>query len=266
MRRNLTLSVFVLLAISACTPVFGQKGWQVGVRAFPSLSFFLNSDDMDNTDYRLTGGVSAGVFGGYGFNEHISLVSNVLYANIGQRYITETYQETAVDPETGESRTYDIDVEQERRLSYMQLPIMFKYSTNAERKFAFFGQLGPQLGYLIGANDYSNDRRFTPIIPPYSQEAGFPYEEIDRYERLQVSAAAGVGLDIKLRFNLRMNIQLRGVYGILDVEDKDVEYRLRTNGIEETVNFWGSDRAATNPVQAALGIGFTYIFIPRFHY
>ena len=266
MRRIFTLSAIILLTSLIAAPAFAQKGWQLGVRAFPSLTWLLNSDDMDNTDYRITGGVSAGIAAGYGFNEHISLVSNVLYANVGQRMITETYQEIDVDPETGEERTYDIDVEAERRLSYMQLPLMFKYTSNAERKFSFFGQLGPQLGVLVGANESTNDRRYQADFPPYSVTAGYPDDPIDSYNRLDLSAAAGIGLDIKLRFNIRMNIQLRAAYSVLDIENKDLQYNIRTNGIEETVNYWGNDRATTNPLQAALGIGFSYIFIPRFHY
>lgn len=264
MARFLLGILFFCCAVSAVA----QRGFQLGVRAIPQFTLQHNSNDFDNYDYILSGGVSGGLAFGYGFNDHISVVSNFLYGNVGQSWITDTY--TEIDSLNG-GEPREVDVRQDRRLGYLQIPVMFKYASNQEKKLSVFGMVGPQLDVLLKAEWEDNDRRYAPEIPPYAAVTGYPTEEIDRYNRVGLSAVAAVGLDIKLRFNLRMNIQARFAASLLDIEDKDVDFRIRQNGVETQENYWdyatgNTGRGVTRNLSAGLSIGFNYVFIPKFHY
>jgi hypothetical protein len=262
MRRIVLVAVCIAANLFAINALYAQRGIQLGLRAMPTSIWMLNQDDSDSsTEYRFTAGMSAGLMAGYGLNDNMSIVANFLYASTGQNLLTDVY--TEADATTGDLR--EIEVKTERRLRYFQLPVFFKYSSNAERKVAVFGMLGPQLGILLSARDENNDRRYTPEFPPYSQVANFP-EPIDRYQRIDLQAVGAVGIDVKLRFNLKMNLQARFGYSLLDVENKDRTYDIRTNGVVQEVNYWGEDRAVTRNLFGGLMLGFTYVFIPKFHY
>jgi Outer membrane protein beta-barrel domain len=271
MRQRFLLASAFLLAVTCTTVTTGnaQRGIQVGLRVTPQLSMMPSGSYADSLDRTATGGVSGGISIGYGFNYRSSLILEALYSSQGQNF-EYTYPNPTFT--AGSNLPEDIEVRRTVRMRYLKLPVMFKYGTDMERKYAIYGMLGPQFEYLFSVDDDNNDRReYTnePYLPSGERAAGFPWEDIDRYNRVNISVVGAFGLDVKLRFNLRMNLQVRADYGLLDVRKKDVEFNVNANGVDQTYNYWDDYLQHTDPIRnlnVGLTLGFTYIFIPRFHY
>ncbi len=260
------------LLLIALSIAFAQKGWYVGLRVVPQNTWLLNQQDSDapaeQFSYVFTYGVAAGIGGGYAFSPHLGIKTEILYSSEGQAHSYETLV-------NGEPLT----VVRELRLRYVKLPLMFKISTNTERKYAFYFQAGPQFSYLLSVKEYDNNPAYPheatlPIDPPGEPDYYNVPNRYDTFNPYVIGAVAQIGLEIKLRFNVKMHAALRVDYGFTDVENKNAKYTVYQNGVAQEVPFYSSytlphykdPRPPTNPLTAGLLIGFSYLFIPQLHY
>jgi len=262
MKKLGLLALLLTLTVS----VWAQRGWQIGLRAMPHTTWLLNQTDSDAGKdvfaYKTTWGMAAGLWAGYGINNHMTVGLNVFYSSQGQNH---TYE--VPDAQGGKDTVLN-----ELRLRYVKIPLLFKLSTDAERKFSYYIEAGPQIGILASVNEENDNKNYVPF-PPVGVQYYDDYPT--RYETFQpvvVSGVVGFGVDVKLRFNLRMNISARFEGSFHDVEKKSVTYtQMLTDGsanagVPTTEYYYPQDRAATFNLVGSLGIGFTYTFIPRFHY
>lgn len=239
----------------------------------------LNPDDRDlpedSVSFEMTYGVSTGLAAGYMFNNHIGLFGQLLYSSQGQdhRYFYRSNLNNEQDT--------TISVLHQLRQRYFKIPLLFKLTTDGRNKFVYGIELGPQLDYLVSIDESNNETRYAYPYPPGQVYTDFP-DRIDTFERLNLSLAFAAGVDIKLRFNLKMNVQFRMDYGFFDLEDKGETFNLTERGNTRSVDYYGTtpdlqpnyargltyqpDRASTHPLTAGLTIGFTYLFIPDLHY
>lgn len=256
--------------------VQAQKGWQVGLRVTPMATWLHNSTDAarpkDSLDYVQSYGVSAGLAFGYCFNNHIGVMANVLYSSEGQNH---TY--LLPTPAGGKLDT----VLTELRLRYIKVPLLFKINTNAERKYVLAAEIGPQFSFMTSCDERDNGKRYQYPSPPYTYFTNMP-NRYSTFNIFNMGAVLGVGLDVKLRFNLKMNVQARMDYAFLNVENQDAKFDVTEKGITREVNYYNytpnihpnytqerayiQGRAASRPMTLGFSIGFTYVFIPNFHY
>lgn len=265
MRRVNTGLLFLMLALAGTT-TYAQRGIQLGLRVNPQWTSILNGSFADTLTKKMTFGVGVGASVGYGFNDNMSLLVEGWYSSQGQHFTYEYPNPAFV---AGSDLPEERTVTREIRMRYLKIPVLFRYGTNTERKYAIYGMLGPQFEYLMNLEDRNNDPRYTYTTDPYVETANFPQEAIDPYNRINVSVVGAFGLDIKLRYNLRMNLQVRADYGLLDIRDTEYTYTERRNGVETELNYWEDHQkitSASNNLNVGLTLGFTYIFIPRFHY
>jgi hypothetical protein len=264
------------------TTAMAQVGWQLGMRAIPSRTWVLNGADgdiqsrwPDSLSRVGTYGVQFGLAYGYCFTKNLGAMGNLIYSTQGQHH---TYAYLKLDAD-GQYRK--VTVLNELRLRYVKLPFMFKYTTDSDRKVAFAAEIGPQLSFLVSELERTGDKRFRFEQMPNYYITNFP-RRIETLRRTDFGAVVGVGADVKLRFNIKMNIQLRWDMGFVDVEKKDETFDLTVDGITQEVKYYdfrppndpnytlhrdySSRRGASNNMTLGLGIGFTYIFIPNFHY
>jgi len=251
---------------------YAQKGWYVGARVVPLTSWMLNQQDMDapasQFTYEWTYGVAGGFGGGYAFTTHLALMADLLYSSQGQKHSYQTIVNNQVDT-----------VFNELRLRMVKLPVMFRVSTNTERKYAWIFQLGPQVDYLVSVKEYDMNPAYPhdnqlPHDPPGQPDFYNVPKRYDTFKRWNLSAVAQTGLEIKLRFNLKMHAHLRVDYGITDIENKSATYDVYQYGQLKTVPFYSETtrphykegRPATHNLTAGVLIGFSYVFIPRLHY
>jgi hypothetical protein len=247
-----------------------QRGFHLGFRAMPQSTWMLNSDDADTDkdvySYEATFGMAAGAVGGYGFNDHIGLVANLVYSHQGQNHLYKVLNTS------GEL----VEVRNELRLNYIKLPIMGRFNTQGDKKFVYSLEVGPQLNFLTSVRESNSDKNYQPLEPPGVTYTNYP-DRYDTFKPFLMSAVLGLGVDVKLRYNVRMNVQLRVDYALMDAEQKDVEFQVTQAGLSETVKYYeynrdpskaryNPGRPATTNLVGSFGIGFSYIFIPRFHY
>ncbi len=268
MRIFLTLFALILSA-----NLYAQRGWYLGARVIPQSTWILNSQDSDASEadfsYVYTYGVAAGIGGGYAFTEHLGVMADLLYSSQGQAHSydaivgTETFRFT-----------------DEIRLRYLKIPVMFRLSTNTERKTAFTFQVGPQLSYLVSVKQYVGNTNYPHNNQLPRDPEGEPdfYNVPDRYntyETLVFDVAGGIGVEVKLRYNLKMHLQFRADYSLSDTENKEASYDVYQNGQVTNVKFYDSpytyphytgNRPKSSNLTGGLLLGFSYVFIPKFHY
>jgi hypothetical protein len=256
-------------ALVASNTAFAQRGWQVGMFALPQYSIMYNATDMsspkDVYGYRPTFGVGVAFLAGYGFTNNLGLRANLMFSDQGQ---SNTY---VLPNEELKLTEYTRDL----RLRYLKLPILFRWNSDPEKKAAATIETGPQLDFLVNVNEQTSDKVYRPFPPIGQTFTGYPSRSTT-FNPVNFSWVLAAGVDVKLRYNIKMNIQVRFDAGFVDVEKKDAKFLITENGntIEQKYYEYGiynpavtgKTRGRSTNMTVGLGIGFYYIFIPRFHY
>lgn len=149
----------------------------------------------------MTSGVTFGLVARYAEERHFGLIAEL---NLTQRGWAEAYE-----PETALSYS--------RHFTYLQLPVM-THIFFGSRKFRFFVNLGPEIGYMIGdrisANfDYANIK----AVPDYPSNRRFEQLDMKVARRFDYGIAAGLGGEARLKRKHSIMIEARFYYGIANV-------------------------------------------------
>lgn len=266
MKRRLLLFQGMLLILLLSGGAIAQRGLHLGLRVMPQYTALLNADDSkaDDAVYKakLSWGFAFGFSSMYALNNHLSFGTNLLYSSQGQQY---TYQyATSGNPVTVTNRL---------QLRYVKMPILARYSTDATQKSAFFVEGGVQPGWLISTIENSNDKRFVPLPPTYITYNLYP-DRMETLNKLLLAGVLGAGGEFKLRYNVKLNLQIRVEYGFTDVEDKTATFTQSVQGEQREALYYETprDRApqyapgrpATHAFATSLCFGLDYVFIPRF--
>jgi len=233
---SLALVLFVLINVSA------QKGKEIVLGAGGGITStaIINQNfyGEPEIDFVPKIGYSAFFNAGYYFNEYIAVNAEINYSAQGQKY---EGKQSFTDPNTGTAYSFS-KVERDIKLSYLNVPLFFKYSFGTHKaKFRFM--VGPQLGYLLEATqDYVRDgKKIGTVITDldgkdFVTDAG---EITDRFESIDFSFALDVGTDIYFTKQLYLSVGFRGNYGFKDINA--APYRLNDIGGEYSPshNLWG---------------------------
>ncbi|MEL6192716.1 MAG: outer membrane beta-barrel protein [Bacteroidota bacterium] len=244
-----------LFTICFCLLLSGTLSAQeffIGAQVIPQQSWLLNQDDADlpESQYKqeFLGGVAAGIKGGYRLGK-IRLETGLLYSQEGGRYSLEN----------ASGERYD----QTTRLEYLKVPLIVGFlPTELERKWNAFVGAGVQMDYLVRAYTYNDNTDYQPPVPdnylnyPSTREAFAP---------IGLRGVGQVGVDVKLTYELSMNMYLRVDYLFSDVEDKEESFVIVEDGESREQLFWpyvrGAERtASTHPISMGLVIGLNYAF------
>ncbi len=145
-------SMIIIAAISAKAQVqYGIKGGMNVSNIFGAHSATDDGDIFDNENplvYSTRIGYYGGAFANIPVKGIFSLQPEIIYSLQGAHY-----KQTVTDPNTFETITYSGN----QNLSYLQVPIMAKFTFNKK----FFAQTGPQIGYLLGAKAKSSGQTTT---------------------------------------------------------------------------------------------------------
>ncbi|MBX3102208.1 MAG: PorT family protein [Bacteroidetes bacterium] len=245
---------------------YAQKGLHLGIRIMPQYTQLRNADDASAPEtahsYQTTWGMTAGFSSMYALDNYWSFGTNLLYSSQGHTY-THSY-----DTGLGSMAT----ATNEQRLRYVKMPFLVKWNTDATQKLAFMVEGGLQPGLLISAEETRRNLRIEPAGPPYVTYNQYP-DRKDTYQAFQLWGVLGAGAEVKLRYNVKLNLSLRAEYGFLDAEDKSATYRRTVLGETTTQPFYSprpdrpsftDNRPSSHWLTAGLNIGITYVFIPHF--
>jgi hypothetical protein len=251
--KKTKLLLFPVLMCLLASPALGQKGLKLGAFLQPQASVLYNDYDqsLDEDDYRLgiLDGIGAGLSLGYDFNDYIGFRLQGIYSLQGGKYTNRRDINTR--------NTYVT------RLEYLKVPLMLHFNSNpTNRKAVFVFEAGAQLGLLTRAWEYNDNPAFDPGIP--SNFSNFPTTK-ETFVPYTVSLVGGIGFDVRLNYDLQMNLRLMGDYTLQDVEDKDQTYRVSQNGNTVDAKYWEWARditrnAETYGITGGLLIGVTWMF------
>lgn len=270
-----TIIAFFVACIIGCIgiqPLVAQRGLAVGFRMTPLMTTMLNQTDSDAPDnvfkWTPTFGVCAGISIGYNFSNYFGIYAHGLYSNQGQHNYFSFQNEN----------DQKIEVKNELRLRYFKFPLLLRFSTNAQKKYAFTAEIGPQLEWLHSVDERDFDPRYNGNLPPKQnrpdyQTLNFPSRE-RTFKELNYGIVFAPGLDIKLRYNMKVVAALRFDYTFNDVEDKNITYDFVRNGVNTVTPFYsevtranfGPNRAKSTNVTAGITIGLNYLFLKRINY
>ncbi|MCK7591444.1 PorT family protein [Subsaxibacter sp. CAU 1640] len=170
-----------------------------GVKAGANLSN-LNTD-LDSEKYLL--GFHVGGLAEIPLGAKFSIQPELLYSLEGAKLEDEFSFED-------EGITYGLDFKEEVKLSYLQLPVMFKYRMTD--KFSF--EAGPQVGYLLNAkSEYDSTLRVGGDT--------FSDSGSEKIKDQVKSIAFGVNFGLGYQFTNNMFIQGRYHLGLSDLDDTD---------------------------------------------
>ena len=137
-----------------CRGNFDQSGINFGLSAGVNGSFILHQYTYGAKElpYASTVRLSVGMNAGYNFTEHLGVAMEMYYSGQGQNY-----KDDVGNP----------PLERHISLSYLQVPLMFKYSAG-EGNSQFYVMAGPQFGFLLNSSiTYNGTEQLT------SQSSGF---------------------------------------------------------------------------------------------
>ncbi len=148
-------------------------------------------------------GLNAGLFINYSSDSRLGFKAELLYTGMG---------------------TYYNNSEQERNLTYLQLPVMGVLYLNEKGK-AFRPKIfaGPYLSYLLSAKDHQ----------------GKDYNTVNEdFEKIDVGLKAGAGFNYRLNNKVWLNTELYVIGGIADISpDKNVRIRNQSLGLNVGLSF-----------------------------
>lgn len=183
------------------TSATAQQGVYIGVNATPGFNLIVNQNAW-NTDenpqpeleYRNTFGFRPAAVLGYHFTPRIAIQTEVGYLKMGQKY---------------EGVQYDLYTTREIRMNYVQIPLLFKYSSLAPNA-RFHFMIGPQVGILTGAN-----ADIYRTGDPLNQYEDKDVEE--RFNHVDVAIVTDIGTDIPVNshfiitFGLRLHMSVKDI-------------------------------------------------------
>src|SRR5690349_5084304 len=88
MKKAILLSVAAAITSFTATTASAQKGYYVGAQGATQLSVMFNKTDLDKdgTDYKSKLGTTIGIGGGYNFNKHMGVGTEVMFSTMKQKF------------------------------------------------------------------------------------------------------------------------------------------------------------------------------------
>lgn len=253
--KNLVLSLFACTLFSVLQ---AQTGAHLGVQGGFNSVWILNQNNygFQELDYSRKFGFLAGASFGYNFEETIGMQVDLQYVTLGQDYFDLSKDFCNIDND-GDNKPDKVETFRYVDLSYLQIPVMFKYTSARKKKEVISIHLmaGPTFGVLTGADmlyeadtlALFNDTYFAIpgdsidyMVPEFFQSTATETAK-DYFTKLDIGLLFDFGLDIYLSDNLYVSPALRFYAGATDINAKAT--RERRPDIE-TTDYTGASRNA----------------------
>jgi hypothetical protein len=189
--------VFIVCFVFASVHSFGQSALS-GV--MEKLHFGLkaggNYSDFNNANFNTQGiaGFHAGMMIEYRFNDRFSIHEDILFSTMGAKF--------------KDMNTFGQD---QVRLSYVSLPILFKYTTNV----GIYFEAGPQ------TNGYINNNFEDPALKKYPK-------------KLDLGVAGGLGYQTKMGLGIGLRYYA-GLTGVPDFQYGSINTKFTNNVVQASL-------------------------------
>lgn len=262
--RLIAVSAFTLL----CTHSFGQTGFDFGVKGFMNSTSMVSVQDQaagNELNIKDRFAVGGGVGAGYSVTKHVGVEIDFLYSPQGMSYTGDADLITQSDharlctnfkllanynniPFTG---GYTADVQ----LSYMKIPLLFRYNMKNTKRVYFSMFIGPQFDFLSSAKIKINGR-----------EASLAAEGLDTkgmYKKTVTEGVLGLGFGVNLSKNFVLTAHLRFDGGLGDAENKSATYTSSVGVVSSKVKYYDSDRGTNFNATGGAFIGISYKLLKK---
>jgi len=220
------------------------RDFWIGVRGGPSIPQLSDGNNEVSRGYESRLAPNFGLVGEYFVTDHFSLVSEIDYSGQGgiRRGIQPITQSPEGMPPLLPGQYLYGDFKSESILDYLEVPVMAKYEWEVGSHWRYFAEAGPYIGFLLDAKQKTSgssqiyvDQNKTPLsvegqaMPPVSFDAETDVK--GDLQKVNIGITAGMGLEYLINAFHEIFLDLRGEYGLTDVQ-KDTE----ANGKSHTGN------------------------------
>ncbi|MDB5282277.1 MAG: hypothetical protein JWO06_1352, partial [Bacteroidota bacterium] len=159
MKKNLLL----LLVMTLCFIAEAQKGLDLGVYGTFTNTYIWRQNNygtlapfaqeivrQSEMNYKATWGGYGGFEAGYNFTKNYGVKAGIQYCVTGQKY-EDNFAGPATIPEGTFGVRGRVNVQRDVKLTYLQIPVMFKYTTTKGKIARFFAAAGLQVGVRSSA-------------------------------------------------------------------------------------------------------------------
>ncbi|MCB0396161.1 MAG: PorT family protein [Flavobacteriales bacterium] len=196
---------------------FVQQSWYNG-KSYDNKTIFTerlpetNSlvSHVGTTEYKKTVGYGFGVSGTNYMDSVWSAQAAVYYSFQGQKFLFTHY-----DSLQKKNRTREIEF----RLEYIKIPLFLAANTNSRKDVVFQIFAGPQLGLLKKAEELIDGESYDDILLQRSfknKSDRIPFSS--SFKSIDLAAAAGIGVHLKISGNIFGYLGGRWDYSILDAD------------------------------------------------
>lgn len=209
-------------ASSQSSPGGDGTGMVIGARVYGTgTSLDLQKGDDGSAEVNFVFGYGVGGYIGYNFTKNFGLQLEGIYSSLAQKY---TYQGNVKKIE----------------LSYINFPLLAVIGSDVSKPVSFNVAFGPQIGINVGSKIKSESNgegtdSLTAVLAVKTGDFGVAY---------------GAGLNFALTPTVHLGVGFRGVYGLVDISDK--------NNNSTTNDYYILDRAHVKTYSGYLGLGFMF--------
>lgn len=240
MKKLFTVALCVALSVGA----FAQKGLSFGAFVLPQSTWILNQNDFDLgkvRDFRSTINVGYGLQAGYGISDNFSIQTGAYFSRLGQDYTSTV----VVNPLTGAEVKSDYSV----KADYIRVPLLASFNSDPSSNVGFLFNIGADFGFKMANSIEASNGATSNNMTYFVSNSSFTTVATDKYYKsMDIQGTMGIGTQIRVTDNLKIQALLRLGYSLLDIEDKPAD----------TVTFKYSDRKTANHATAGLQIGVVY--------
>lgn len=186
--------------------------------------------------YAITLGYSIGAVAAYDSESFWSVGAELNYTKRGQNY-----KDSWINNGCGRG-----DINNFKRnftLHYFEVPLIVKFRPRGNAKIKGYGEIGVQMGFLIGAKEkisIAGENQVLPLVAAKSKVKTF-----------DLGVVLGGGIDIEFTNNLYVNVGARTYFGFFDLNKGDA-----ANFISANDNVYQASRNFS----LGLNVGIHYIF------
>lgn len=191
-----------MIALSSSVSLAQTNGIYIGIEGGPNRTWISGNEYFNKSgNSKKAANFFAGASFELCFTENTALKTGLAFERKGVKF-TSIVRDDFSNPIGGvPARTY---------LDYLTLPLMAKIAFGKNPKF--FVNAGPYIGYLLSQKDVVYDDEFMHTV--------FTVDNSDRYKKLDMGVAAGLGTEVALTDQVKLSLEVRhnlGVYNIYSV-------------------------------------------------
>ncbi len=240
------------LVFAALFPVllFAQKGFHIGASGSFNSTWILNQNNygtlapftkgvvrVSEMNYKTTWGGNAGVVLGYNGNKNWGFQTEIQYNVTGQKY-EDNFVGPAVIPEgTFGSDQERVNVKRNIKLTYIQIPLMAKFTSTRGHVAKAYVMLGPQFGARLTAKEEVKVADFT-YLPD-----SLAFTPKQKFQSFDVGLVLQTGVDIYATDNLYFSAGITVYGGLFDINGKVLKsldwYSKNDVNYQKSFNFRG---------------------------